>query len=640
MQQSILQESQNSRKLNQMTQGKAKYFWILVLLGVVSASFWYGYVGKKQVDIQTSQTQENFTVKKDDLKIYISSDGKVMNDESVELFFPMSGTIQDVYIQEGQTVLKGDKIAKLETKELEFNLANAKTAKDIAVANLLSKQAGATSIDIELSQKNIAIAEKHLKDVQKQNELDLQNSELSLESAKLNLESIQKEIENSNLIGDLSLDEIDLNITQAYADAVVKMAIALTEINSSIYEADRILGINDEDANQEIEGVLGVKNSEILNESKNDFKVLMEAQKQYIADFKTVKADSEQKLILDKLKSALNLTKLTSTMLHNLSLVLENTTTSSSFTQTDLNNYKDKILSQHNSIKQEAETLMNIMQIIESAELSKKSKILATESTTTTNESKLMAAEKQYESAKLQLENTRVKATVSENEAKNQLEISQSQLQLKTEPVREVDVATLRAQITQAENQIKEAEYKLETATLFAPIDGVITSVNGEAGELMVNEKTDPFVTISNKGNFSVETYIEEIDITKIQLGQKTYFTFDAIDGLNFTGEVTYISGTPTIDNNGIVTYLIRASLTDLKDAPIREGMTAYVDFIIAEAQKVLVIPVAAVKSQSGKPAVLLQTGEWKNVQTGFTDGQMVEVLSGLEAGDIITYLK
>lgn len=48
---------------------------------------------------------------------------------------------------------------------------------------------------------------------------------------------------------------------------------------------------------------------------------------------------------------------------------------------------------------------------------------------------------------------------------------------------------------------------------------------------------------------------MEEIDIVKIHTGQIVHISFDALEGINFTGSVTFISPSSSIDMNGIVTY-------------------------------------------------------------------------------------
>lgn len=637
MKDSILEKSERSKGLTKYLAGRYKFISYLLLISVVIGPFVYGLLSADKNNNEALLKVQEFTAKKTDLQIAISSDGRLINNKNMDLVFSVAGTIDDVFVKDGQTVKKGDKIASLDIVELEFGLSNARTAKQIAISNLLAKQAGATDIDIEMSEKNIILAESHLKDVKKQNELDIKNAELSLKTAELNLQAVKKEIESDILVGGLDIEGLELKINQSYSDAIVKSALALTEVESAINEADRILGINDARANDDVEDVLGVKDLSSVSAANASFNNTINAKDEYIKNYQEIKTDAEHDKILEKLNTAISLTKLTSQMLHKTSDVLENTITNASFSQTDLDNYKDSILIQHGKVKQEVEDLNNAKQAIESAELEKKTEESSQVSVSASNEAKIAAVEQQKTSAQLQLENIKIKAAVNENDAVSQLEIAKSQHLLKTEPIRDVDVASLRAQITQAQNQIDEAEHKLSMAILRAPIDGKISNVNFKAGEL-VSDKSDVIATISNNGNFSVETYIEEIDITKIEIAQKAYVTFDAVEGARLEAVVSSISDVPTIDVNGIVTYLVKLTIADVKDAPIKEGMTSYLDFIIGEAKNVIAIPVSAVKRINGKPSVQIESGEWKEVQTGFTDGKMVEISTGLNSGDKIKY--
>ena len=103
-------------------------------------------------------------------------------------------------------------------------------------------------------------------------------------------------------------------------------------------------------------------------------------------------------------------------------------------------------------------------------------------------------------------------------------------------------------------------------------------------------------------------------------------------------GIVNFVSLTSESGNGGVVTYLVRVLLDNTSSVDIREGMSASVDFVIAEALDVLEIPVQAVQNIDGKPSVHLENGDIRQVVTGFTDGQMVEIISGLEEGEKIRY--
>src|SRR3989339_249156 len=186
---------------------------------------------------------------------------------------------------------------------------------------------------------------------------------------------------------------------------------------------------------------------------------------------------------------------------------------------------------------------------------------------------------------------------------------------------------------------LENANLELDKATIISPIDGEVAMLNYKKGDIIVdNSSSDPVAVIINNDTLFIEVNIEEADINKISVGQKAYATFDALNDLKFEGEISFISLTSETSNSGIVTYLVRIIITNTGEAKIREGMTAFVDFIIAEANNVLSIPVAAVRNIEGNPSTTLENGEIKKVTTGFTDGKNVEVINGLNAGDKIIY--
>ena len=115
------------------------------------------------------------------------------------------------------------------------------------------------------------------------------------------------------------------------------------------------------------------------------------------------------------------------------------------------------------------------------------------------------------------------------------------------------------------------------------------------------------------------------------------------IKGIDAYVQLFFIIGTLPGDveiviNNGIVTYLVRVVIDNSSGSQIREGMTAFINFITAGVENVLTAPVDAVRNVDGKPSVESVNGGWVPVTTGFTDGKYVEIISGLNVGDKIFY--
>ena len=205
-------------------------------------------------------------------------------------------------------------------------------------------------------------------------------------------------------------------------------------------------------------------------------------------------------------------------------------------------------------------------------------------------------------------------------------------------PLTASELASVRSSLTTASINVDKARNDLDKATLTSPIGGEVALLNYKAGDIILSDDNEPVAVIINKDTLFIEVNVEEADINKLAVGQKAYATFDALDELELEGEISFISLTSKTDNSGIVTYLIRVIIDNSANHPIREGMTAFVDFVTAGVKDVLAVPVEAVRNVGGKPSVQLVSGEWIPVTTGFTDGDNVEIISGVSEGDRILY--
>lgn len=227
------------------------------------------------------------------------------------------------------------------------------------------------------------------------------------------------------------------------------------------------------------------------------------------------------------------------------------------------------------------------------------------------------------------------------NSAKSQLKTAESQLAVVLEPANQNDISSARASVNQAYASVQVSEMALDEAAIKAPMNGMVMAINRKVGENAGGQSSgavsEPFMVIGDADRMMIEAEVEEIDIAKVSIGQRIRATFDALEGEEFYGAVQGIEGRAKIDQNGVVTYLVRVSV-DNKKSIIKDGMTAHVDFILKEAKDVLIVPVKAVARINGKPTVIVQTNTGtmvrKQVELGITDGSSVEVKKGLSLGE------
>lgn len=150
---------------------------------------------------------------------------------------------------------------------------------------------------------------------------------------------------------------------------------------------------------------------------------------------------------------------------------------------------------------------------------------------------------------------------------------------------RSEDVSAARALVTQAEGALAEVNSYLDDCTIKAPMDGAVTTVNVDPGELVSTGM--PLAVVSALDKPWVEVNVKETDLPYVKLGAQVSVTMPAYPDRKFTGTVTRVNQKPDFatkratNNNGdfdILSYGVKVELKDL-DVTSYPGMTVVVDF-------------------------------------------------------------
>lgn len=140
----------------------------------------------------------------------------------------------------------------------------------------------------------------------------------------------------------------------------------------------------------------------------------------------------------------------------------------------------------------------------------------------------------------------------------------------------ETAVTQADAGIAQAEAAVASAQDALSRMTLTAPFAGVVADIQAEPGEVVGSGV--PVVTYADFGGWLVKTTdLQELDVVDLKVGDPVEISIDAIPGELLQGTVSNIANTSQI-TRGDVTYEVTIALDDLKDLPLRWGMTVFVD--------------------------------------------------------------
>lgn len=171
------------------------------------------------------------------------------------------------------------------------------------------------------------------------------------------------------------------------------------------------------------------------------------------------------------------------------------------------------------------------------------------------------------------------------------------------------------------------------------------SSASTSGTELSTSEySTDvALFTISPDDTMTLEVSVDELDINSVEIGQEAAVTFDAIEDKEFTGEVTEIGNTASV-NGGVAKYTVSVSVP--KDEEMKQGMNASATITIENRENVITIPVNALQEKGDKVFVYTEKDEDGNlsgeteVTTGLSDGTTVEITEGLSEGDTVYYNK
>lgn len=203
------------------------------------------------------------------------------------------------------------------------------------------------------------------------------------------------------------------------------------------------------------------------------------------------------------------------------------------------------------------------------------------------------------------------------------------------------DVAVAQAQVDEAQVALAQVESQLDDAVITAPFDGAILAVQIREGEW--GSPGAPAITMAAIEALVLEANIDEIDVAMVSEGQTARLSFDAlrdIQGEGITGTVTYIAPAST-NVGGAVAYPIDVSFAP-GELPVRLGMTADVDIIVASVEDVLLVPNQAIESDRAAGRYFANvprldgTTQRVEVLIGLRDESRTEILEGLKEGDVV----
>ena len=199
-----------------------------------------------------------------------------------------------------------------------------------------------------------------------------------------------------------------------------------------------------------------------------------------------------------------------------------------------------------------------------------------------------VAREKEYQAA---LENARSRL---------------QKLQETADPEKELTIhskVSARADLSQAESALSAQEQRLKWTTVKAPISGTITRIVFEEGEIVTSGRSafsrgEALMTIADLSKMIVKTRINEVEISKVEVGQEAEIRVETYNDQVFKGRVSEISPGAIVPQQGVqntvITFEVDVEILEAT-SELLPGMSADVDIIVFKRSDVLQLPIEAV---------------------------------------------
>jgi macrolide-specific efflux system membrane fusion protein len=221
----------------------------------------------------------------------------------------------------------------------------------------------------------------------------------------------------------------------------------------------------------------------------------------------------------------------------------------------------------------------------------------------------------------------------------------------------QAEVASLDAQIRQAQITADTARVNLGYTRILAPMDGVVIAIIMEEGRTVNALQSAPtIIKLAKLDTVLVRAQISEADVVRVKPGLPAYFTILGDPDTRIQTKLRAIEPVPEDDqtetkvttSTATTTAIYYNGLFDVPnpDGKLRALMTAQVNIVLHQAKDALVIPASALSKQDPKTkayTVQVVSGppdarrvERREVHVGLNNRVQAQILDGLKEGDVI----
>ncbi|NMC40581.1 MAG: efflux RND transporter periplasmic adaptor subunit [Bacteroidales bacterium] len=233
--------------------------------------------------------------------------------------------------------------------------------------------------------------------------------------------------------------------------------------------------------------------------------------------------------------------------------------------------------------------------------------------------------------------------------------------------VAKADVDAAKFSILSAEASLKEAEENLVKTSIYAPMDGTVSMLLVELGERVVGTSMmtgTEMMRIADLTRMEARVDVNENDIPRVKVGDTAVVNIDAYIDEKFKGVVTQVANSAKttgvsadqVTNFDVRIFILPESYRHLVKesgiSPLRPGMSVSVDIRTITKPAVVAVPIQAVTTRTDTTlqqvtataeevrTLVFTTDEHyafaKDVKTGIQDNNYIEMISGINEGDVV----
>ncbi|MEG4323054.1 MULTISPECIES: efflux RND transporter periplasmic adaptor subunit [unclassified Microcoleus] len=516
-------------------------------------------------------------VEAQNLTVRITSSGTVQPVQRVNLSPKGSGRIAELFVEQGDRVEAGQIVARMESRDIEAQLAQAKAREASIQAKLAKIEAGNRSEDIASARARLEQAEASLAQLKAGSRVEeVAGARARLQQTQARLEQLKagSRVEEVSQ-GRARLAQAQARLADAQTGSVKQeIAQAQTQIESSKAQAEL--------AAQRVE-----RNRPLVQEGA---------------------------LAQDKLDE----------------LIKENRTAQAKVTetQTRLQQLQESRESQIQQLQAAVEVEQQGLKQLQNGTRSEE--ITKAEAEVAETRSKLAQTENGNRPEEI------AKAEAAVAEAKSQLAAQENGARPEEIASAKADLAEAQAQVRFQEVQLEDTKVRAPFAGVITQryaIQGAFVTPATSASEATSATSTS---IVALARDVEVLAKVPEADISQIKPGQVVEIVADAYPDKVFKGRVKLIAP-EAVKERDVTLFQVRVAIDTGKDF-LQSGMNVDLKFVGQKLSNALVVPTVAIVTNKGQTGVLVpdekQQPKFKPVTVGSTIGNKIQILEGAKAGD------